>query len=336
MNRVNIKSDQQREPFKPQAVRLLDQVREVLRYHHYALKTEKAYVGWIKQFVLFSDKRHPREMGKKEIERFLTHLAINKNVAAATQNQAFNAILFLYKHVLDMPLGDKIDSVRTQKARKLPTVLSKNEVSALLGVMSGSNQLMAKLMYGCGLRLSETVRLRVQDVDFENNYIIVHDGKGGKDRVTVFPATLHEPMQRQLEKARILFDNDLAAGNANVFLPGALAKKYPNAPQSWLWQYVFPSRNLAKDPRSDAVRRHHAHETNIQKAVARARVKAGISKRASPHTLRHSFATHLLESGTNIRVLQKLLGHKDVATTEIYTHVLQENIGAVISPLDVL
>jgi len=333
---INIRKESDRQPFRPQSQRLMDQVREVLRYHHYALKTEKAYVGWIKQFILFNETRHPKDMGKEEVERFLSHLAINRNVAVATQNQAFNAILFLYKQVLGAPIDEQIDSIRARKPRKLPTVLSKNEVSALLDVMKGSNQLMAKLMYGCGLRLSETVRLRVQDVDFENNYINVHDGKGGNNRVTVFPKTLHGPMKRQLESTRATFDVDLDAGNANVYLPDALARKYPNAPRSWAWQYVFPARNLSTDPRSDAVRRHHAHETNIQKAVARARVKADITKRASPHTLRHSFATHLLEGGTNIRVLQKLLGHKDVSTTEIYTHVLQENLGAVTSPLDLL
>ena len=333
---MTIKKQSERQSFIPQSPRLMDQVREVLRYHHYALKTEKAYVGWIKQFILFNEKRHPKDMGKDEIERFLSHLAINRNVAVATQNQAFNAILFLYKKVLGVPLDDQIDSVRARKPRKLPTVLSKREVSALLEALKGSNQLMARLMYGCGLRLSEVVRLRVQDVDFENNYIIVRDGKGGKDRVTVFPKTLHGPMKRQLAEVRAIFDVDLAAENANVYLPDALARKYPNAPRSWVWQYVFPARNLSKDPRSDAVRRHHAHETNIQKAVSRARIKADITKRASPHTLRHSFATHLLEGGTNIRVLQKLLGHKDVSTTEIYTHVLQENLGAVTSPLDLL
>lgn len=324
----------ERLPFVPKSTRLLDQVREVLRFYHYAMATEKSYVSWIKQFILFNDKRHPKDMGKEDIERFLSHLAINRNVAASTQDQALNAIVFLYRHVLAAPIEDQIDSTRSKKPARLPTVLSQSEVSSLLMEMKGSNLLMAKLMYGCGLRLSETVRLRVQDIDFENNLLHVRYGKGGGDRSTLLPKALIVPLSRQLKKTKAVFEQDLLDGCATVYLPGALNKKYPKASQSWNWQYVFPADNLSKDPRAGVTRRHHAHTSNIQKAVARARKKANITKRTSPHTLRHSFATHLLESGTNIRVLQKLLGHKDVKTTEIYTHVLKDNLGAVTSPLD--
>jgi integron integrase len=321
-------------PFKPQAEKLLDQVVEVMRYHHYSIRSEESYVRWIKQFILFHEKRHPVDMGKAEIESFLSYLAIKKNVAVSTQSQALNAIVFLYKHVLDLPVAQDLSPVKSKKALRIPVVLSTKEVSLLLSCMSGVNFLMAKLMYGGGLRLMELVRLRVKDVDFHQQQLIVRDGKGGGDRVTLLPASIVDDLKAHLAKVKALYEEDLAAGTANVYLPGALAKKYPNAPKSWDWQYAFPSGKLSKDPRGGEIRRHHVNESNLQKAIRAAKNKAGISKPTTPHTLRHSFATHLLEAGTNIRVVQKLLGHKDVKTTEIYTHVLKQNLDKVISPLE--
>ena len=322
--------------FRPQSKRLLDQVVEVMRYHHYSIRSEESYVRWIKQFIIFNGKRHPSELGKADIERYLSHLAMNKNVAVSTQSQALNAIVFLYKKVLDLPIANDLSPVRSKKAVRLPVVLSQTEMAKLLSAMSGTNLLMARLMYGGGLRLMELVRLRVKDVDFNNGYIIVRDGKGGGDRSTLLASSLVEELRAHLKQIRTLFDEDLQMGHANVYLPNALAKKYPNAPKSWDWQYAFPSRKLSKDPRGGAIRRHHVNESNLQKAIRSAKNKSGISKPTTPHTLRHSFATHLLESGTNIRVVQKLLGHKDVKTTEIYTHVLQQNFDQLISPLEKL
>jgi len=322
--------------FRPQSKRLLDQVVEVMRYYHYSIRSEESYVRWIKQFILFNDKRHPSELGKADIERYLSHLAVNKNVAVSTQSQALNAIVFLYKKVLDLPIADDLSPVRSKKPVRLPVVLSQREMAKLLSAMSGTNLLMARLMYGGGLRLMELVRLRVKDIDFDNGYIIVRDGKGGGDRSTLLASSLVEELRAHLKQIRTLFDEDLKMGHANVYLPNALAKKYPNAPKSWDWQYAFPSRKLSKDPRGGAIRRHHVNESNLQKAIRSAKNKSGISKPTTPHTLRHSFATHLLESGTNIRVVQKLLGHKDVKTTEIYTHVLQQSFSQVISPLEKL
>jgi integron integrase len=273
-------------------------------------------------------------MGKPEIERFLSHLAINRNVAPSTQNQAMNAILFLYKHVLDMPLDDRIDVIRSKKRKRLPTVLSQSEVRLLLGCMNGTNELMAKLLYGAGLRLMECVRLRVKDVDFENHQVIVRDGKGEKDRATVLPRRVRKDLRFHLEGVRKLFDQDVSEGRADVYLPHALAKKFPGASKAWIWQWVFPARAVSKDPRTGKIRRHHTHETGLQKAVADAAKKAGIAKRVSPHTLRHSFATHMLEAGKDIRRVQELLGHADVRTTMIYTHVMSRNFETLGSPLD--
>jgi len=330
-NKVNEKST-----FRPSAPKLMDQVREVLRYHHYGKRTEEAYVRWIKGFIYFHNKQHPKDMGKAEIEAYLSHLAVNKNVAASTQNQAFNALLFLYKQVLDLPFADDIAPIRSKKPVRLPVVLSQQEVTRLLDCMSDESGLMARIMYGGGLRLMELLRLRVQDIDFDNGYLTIRAGKGDKDRTTLLPVSVREALQIHLQRVRSMFETDLQAGHANVWLPGALAQKYPNAPQSWEWQYVFPSKNLSIDPRSGQMRRHHVNESGLQKAIRGARTKADINKRVTSHTLRHSFATHLLESGTNIRVVQKLLGHADVKTTEIYTHVLQQNLAAVVSPLDTL
>jgi integron integrase len=273
-------------------------------------------------------------MGKPEIERFLSHLAINRNVAPSTQNQAMNAILFLYKHVLDMPLDDRIDAIRSRKRKKLPTVLSQSEVRLLFGCMSGTNELMVKLLYGAGLRLMECVRLRVKDVDFENHRIIVRDGKGGKDRATILPKSVRQDLRLHLQGVRKLFEQDLAEGHADVYLPHALAKKFPGASKAWAWQWVFPAKALSKDPRTGKLRRHHTHETGLQKAVANAAKNAGIDKRVSSYTLRHSFATHMLEAGKDIRRVQELLGHADVRTTMIYTQVMSRNFETLGSPLD--
>ncbi len=321
-------------PFRPHSKKLLDQVAEVMRYYHYSKRSEESYVRWIKKFILFNDKRHPSKMGKADIERFLSHLVVNRNVAVATQSQALNAIVFLYKKVLDLPIADDLAPVRSKKPVCLPVVLSTDEMFRLLSQMSGTNLLMARLMYGGGLRLMELVRLRIKDVDFANGYIVVRDGKGGGDRTTLLSESTLDDLKVHLAKVRQVYEKDFVDGHANVYLPNALARKYPNAPSSWDWQYTFPSGKLSKDPRSDAIRRHHVSESNLQKAIRAAKNKARISKPTSPHTLRHSFATHLLEAGTNIRVVQKLLGHRDVKTTEIYTHVLQQQLHNVVSPLD--
>jgi len=305
-----------------------------MRYYHYSKRSETSYVRWIKQFVLFNDKRHPSEMGKPEIERYLSHLAVNKHVAVSTQSQALNAIVFLYKKVLLLPVADDLSPVRSKKAVRLPVVLSMDEMTLLLASMNGTNQLMAKLMYGGGLRLMELVRMRVKDIDFAHGYLVVRDGKGGGDRTTLLGESIVGDLKAHLLGVKQLYEQDLLAGHANVYMPNALAIKYPNAPRSWDWQYAFPSGKLSKDPRGGAIRRHHVNESNLQKAIRAAKNKAGISKPTTPHTLRHSFATHLLEAGTNIRVVQKLLGHKDVKTTEIYTHVLQQQLHNVVSPLE--
>lgn len=330
-NKVNEKS-----VFRPSAPRLMDQVREVLRYHHYGKRTEEAYMRWIKGFICFHNKQHPKDMGKAEIEAYLSHLAVKQHVAASTQNQAFNGLLFLYKQVLDLPFADDIAPVRSQKPVRLPVVLSQNEIVRLLDCMSDESGLMARIMYGGGLRLMELLRLRVQDIDFDNGYLTIRAGKGDKDRTTLLPVSVRDKLRQHLLKVRKIFEIDLREDHANVWLPGSLAKKYPNAPKSWEWQYLFPSKSLSKDPQSGEIRRHHVNESGLQKAIRGARSKADINKRVTSHTLRHSFATHLLESGTNIRVLQKLMGHADVKTTEIYTHVLKQNLDAVISPLDTL
>jgi integron integrase len=320
--------------FRPQSKKLLDQVSEVMRYHHYSKRSEEAYVRWIKQFVLFNNKRHPSEMGKLEIEGFLSHLAVKRHVAVSTQSQALNAIVFLYKKVLDLPIADDLAPVRSKRPVRLPVVLSKNEMATLLSAMRGTNLLMARLMYGGGLRLMELVRLRVKDIDFANGYLVVRDGKGGSDRTTLLGASIVEELKEHLVKVKGFYQDDVKSGHANVYMPNALAKKYPSAPKSWDWQYAFPASKLSKDPRGGMVRRHHVSESNLQKAIRAAKNRAGIHKPTTPHTLRHSFATHLLEAGTNIRVVQKLLGHKDVKTTEIYTHVLQQNLDKVVSPLE--
>lgn len=320
--------------FRPTATRLMDQVRETLRFYHYAYNTEKSYVSWILKFIRFNGKRHPNDMGKQEIERFLSHLAVNRNVAAATQNQAFNAIIFLYQKVLGKDIKLNIRATNANKRKNLPTVLSKDEAKKLIQSMNGLAKLLAGLMYGSGLRSLEVIRLRVQDIDFENNQIFVRNPKGGKDRTTLFPSNLHKGIRKQIEKVKLLHAKDLDEGFGEVYLPAAISRKYKKASVSIGWQYLFPSKVKSKDPRSGKIRRHHLDKSSLQKAVARAKENTNIVKRISPHTLRHSFATHLLENGENIRILQVLLGHKDVKTTEIYTHVMQKDHDSVKSPLD--
>ncbi len=323
-----------KDKFVPKPGKLMDQVREVLRYHHYSIRTEKAYVRWILQFIHFHKKQHPKNLGKSEIEAFLSYLASERHVAAATQNQAMNAILFLYKRVLDISIDEQIEALRSKKQKRLPVVLSKSEVKRLMSELRNVNHLMAMLLYGSGLRLMECVRLRVKDIDFDNHLIVVRDGKGNKDRSTLLPDILLKELRQHLIGVQVLHQEDLANGFGEVYLPNALSVKLKGAAKSWKWQYVFPSGKLSRDPRSHLTRRHHIVESTLQKAVSTAVKKANIIKRASCHTLRHSFATHLLEDGVNIRVLQELLGHKDVRTTEIYTHVMDKGFSGIRSPLD--
>lgn len=315
----------------------LNQVREVIRTKHYSIRTEQSYVHWVKRFILFHDKRHPRELGEPDVGVFLTHLAVKRQVSPSTQNQALNALVFLYRYVLDRPLGDILDAVRAKRPARLPVVLSKPEVQALFQHLDGPYWLPACLLYGSGLRLMECLRLRVKDLDFEHRAITVRSGKGGKDRIVTLPDPCIEPLNRQLESVRNLHEKDLRDGFGAVWLPYALARKYPQAAKSWGWQYVFPAGRRSVDPRSGVTRRHHLDDSCLQRAIKLAIRKAGIVKPASCHTLRHCFATHLLERGMDIRTVQEQLGHKDIRTTQIYTHVLQRGGNAVVSPLaDVL
>ncbi|MDX1253385.1 MAG: integron integrase [Gammaproteobacteria bacterium] len=314
--------------------KLLEQVQAKLRVKHYSIRTERAYLDWVKRYILFHQKKHPAKMGAPEVEAFLSYLAVEGNVAASTQNQAKSALLFLYREVLeiDLPWLDNVTKARVPQ--RLPVVLTHAEVKVLLDRLEGTPWLMASLLYGAGLRLLECARLRVKDVEFERGELIVRDGKGQKDRVTMLPAMLTEPLRAHLVRVKRLHEEDLAAGHGDVYLPNALARKYPNAGKMWGWQYVFPANQLSIDPRSGVTRRHHADEKGLQRAVKRAVHAAGIVKPATPHTLRHSFATHLLQSGYDIRTVQELLGHKDVSTTMIYTHVLNKGGKGVRSPLD--
>jgi integron integrase len=314
---------------------LLEQMRDVLRARHYSIRTEDSYVDWARRFILFHHKRHPETMGASEINAFLTHLAVEKNVAASTQTQALSAILFLYREVLHQDLDEPLDIVRAKKPERLPVVLTKEEVHAVIRQMSGDHQLMTRLLYGGGLRLMECVRLRVKDLDFAQHQIVVREGKGMKDRVTTLPNQLIEPLQTHLAWVKQLHQTDLEKGYGAVYLPFALERKYPNANREWGWQYVFPSDRLSSDPRAPGViRRHHVDESSLQKAVRQAARQAGLIKPVGPHTFRHSFATHLLEAGYDIRTVQELLGHADVKTTMVYTHVLNRGGLAVRSPLD--
>ncbi len=315
--------------------KLLDQYREALRVKHYSPRTEDTYAFWVKSYILYHKKRHPREMGVPEIGQFLTYLASSQEVSASTQNQAFSAILFLYRYVLHIELDElALTQFRPQRAKTVPTVLSREEVKHLFANLIGTPKLVAQVMYGGGLRVMETMRLRVKDVDFDHRQIIVRDGKGEDDRFTILPDALIQPLKFQLNHVKALHQKDLADGYGSVYLPPALDRKYRNAHKEWIWQYLFPAPDLSKDRRTGITRRHHIHETVIQKAIKEAARRAKIDKHVTPHTLRHSFATHLLENGYDIRTIQELLGHKDVKTTMIYTHVLQRGGLAVKSPLD--
>lgn len=316
------------------APRLLDTMRERIRVKHYSIRTEETYLQWAKRFILFHQKRHPAEMGAPEVEAFLSHLAVQGNVAASTQNQALAAILFLYKEVLHIDLPWLEGVTRAKKPQRLPVVLTKDEVKQLLSNIEGVHHLMASLMYGTGMRLMECVRLRVKDMDFARREITVREGKGNKDRVTMLPTSLIVALQTHLERVKQRHGQDIEEGFGDVYLPHALARKYPNAPKEWSWQYVFPAKHRSVDPRSGDMRRHHVDEQGYQRAIKKAVREAGIAKPATSHTLRHSFATHLLEGGYDIRTVQELLGHSDVATTQIYTHVLNRGGLAVRSPLD--
>jgi integron integrase len=317
-----------------QDVPLLERVRNRIRLKHYSIRTEDAYVDWVRRFVLFHGKRHPAEMGAIEVEAFLTHLAVKGKVAASTQNQAKSALLFLYQEVLqvELPRLDRVTSAK--RPERVPVVLTREEVAAVIGSMSGTNALLARLLYGAGLRLMEGVRLRVKEVDFSRREILVRDGKGAKDRVTMLPAALVEPLKGQVELTRALHHRDLADGFGEVYLPFALERKYSRASRQLAWQYLFPADRISRDPRSDKRRRHHWDDKAVQRAMQEALRATGIHKVATPHTLRHSFATHLLESGYDIRTVQELLGHRDVSTTMIYTHVLNRGGRGVLSPLD--
>lgn len=314
--------------------RLLEQVRQQIRLRNYSIRTESVYSEWIKRYIRFHQYRHPLEMGAVEIEAFLTHLAVKRNVAAATQNQALAALLFLYKEVLKVELPWLEGVVRAKKPAHLPVVLTREEVTRVLAEMSGVPALVAHLLYGSGLRLMEALRLRVKDVEFSRGEILVRDGKGQKDRVTMLPRSVVVGLQQQLRVVSALHDEDLAEGFGRANLPFALARKYPNAAAEWGWQFVFPSGNRSQDPRGSGIYRHHLHEKTIQRAVREAVRRAQVIKPATPHTFRHSFATHLLEAGQDIRTVQELLGHADVKTTQIYTHVLNRGGLGVISPLD--
>jgi integron integrase len=314
--------------------RVLDRARAILRRKHYSLRTEKSYLLWIDRFLAFHTYRLPDRLGTPEIESFLTHLAVHERVAAATQNQALSAIQFLYRVVLGQPLETPLSAARARPTRRIPTVLSRDEVRLLLGYLSGEHHLMAQLLYGSGLRLMECLRLRVKDLDFDNHQVLVREPKGNHERFTILPTSLYAPLQDHLERVYRRFLTDLDQGSAAVILPFALARKYPKAPESWIWQFVFPSRRTSIDPRTGITARHHASPSGLQKAVTRAAHASHIGKRISCHTLRHSFATHLLESGYDIRTVQDLLGHKDLKTTMVYTHVLHRGGLAVRSPLD--
>jgi integron integrase len=320
----------------PPPVRLLDQLRQRLRYMHYSLRTEQAYVHWVRAFIRFHGLRHPRELGREAVEAYLSDLVNVGQVAPATHRQALSALLFLYRQVLGQELPWMADVSRPVPKRRLPVVLTQDEVARVLSLLEGEHRLLAQLLYGTGLRLAEALGLRVKDLEFSRLTLIVREGKGAKDRAVMLPASLRGPLQAQLSRAHTLWRADQLAGVAGVDLPHALERKYPRAGQSWAWFWVFPQADVSVDPRSGLIRRHHAYDQTFQRAFKRAVQRAGIARPATPHTLRHSFATHLLMSGYDIRTVQELLGHADLSTTMIYTHVLKVGGGGVRSPLDVL
>jgi integron integrase len=314
--------------------KILDQLRDVLRLKHYSYRTEQTYLDWAYRFIVFHNKRHPKDMGAPEVEAFLTYLAVQKKVAASTQNQALSALMFLYRHVLHRDLGDQIDAVRAKSSRYLPTVLTHTEAIAVIDQLKGVHQLVTKILYGSGLRLSEALRLRIKDIDFAQAQIVVRDGKGGNSRITMLPISIVDSLQDHLLRMQRQHQQDLAQGYGSVYLPYALERKYPHADRQWIWQYAFAAERRSKDPLSGMIRRHHLDESALQKAVKQAGFLAKIDKRVSCHTFRHSFATELLQNHYDIRTVQELLGHKDVKTTMIYTHVLNQGGRGVLSPLD--
>ena len=319
---------------KPKPKKLLDRIHDTLRVKQYSNKTEQAYLNWIKQYILFHDKKHPQDMGASEVETFLTYLAVDRKVAASTQNQALSALLFLYREVLQIPIKTGFQFVGAKRPKHLPVVLTKSEIQQIFVRLSGNIKLIVQLLYGSGLRVNEAVRLRVKDVDFEQRQIIVRDGKGAQDRVSMLPESILEQLKSHLVNVEDIYQQDLRNGNGRVYLPYALARKYPNAEREWIWQYVFPSKILSRSKADGIIRRHHISPATVQKAVRSAATAAKIHKHATPHSFRHSFATHLLEAGYDIRTVQELLGHKNVKTTMIYTHVLNRGPKVVRSPLD--
>jgi len=314
----------------------LDEVRDVMRLKHYSIHTEKSYCDWIKRYVRFHgmSSRNDLKDGEKKVEEFLTHLAVDKNVSPSTQNQAMNALVFLYKKVIREPFYKEINSVRASKKINIPVVMTREETAKVISLMEGIPQLVVKLIYGSGLRISEVIRLRIKDIDYDMKTINVRSGKGAKDRITTFPSSITQFIQGHLSKVKAIHEDDLALGHGKVYLPNALARKYKSAMREWGWQYVFPANNLSTDPRSGVIRRHHVDPSVINKAIKSAVRKVGLTKRISSHTFRHSFATHLLQRGTDIRTIQALLGHSDISTTMIYTHVLQQGGQGFLSPLD--
>jgi integron integrase len=316
--------------------KLLDEVRDVIRLYHYSIHTERTYCGWIKRYIQYHNMTSREELinGEAKIEAFLTHLAVDKAVSPSTQNQAMNALVFLYKHVLKKSLDGNINAVRARKKVNIPVVMAREEVARVITLMEGTPQLVVNLLYGSGLRITEALRLRVQDIDYELKHITVRSGKGAKDRITTFPVSVIPLLQNHLSRVRVIHEQDLAQGYGEVYMPYDLARKYPNAAKEWNWQYVFPARNQATDPRSGKMRRHHVDPSVVNKAIKIAARKAGLTKRVSAYTFRHSFAIHLLQRGTDIRTIQSLLGHKDISTTMIYTHVLRQGGQGVLSPLD--
>ena len=316
--------------------KLLDEVRDVMRLHHYSIHTERTYCGWIKRYIQYHSLTSREKLinGEAKIEAFLTHLVVDKALSPSTQNQARNALVFLHKHVLKRPLDGNINAVRARKKVNIPVVMTREEVARVITLMEGTPQLVVKLLYGSGLRITEALRLRVQDIDYELKHITVRSGKGAKDRITTFPVSVIPLLQNHLSRVRVIHKQDLTQGYGEVYMPYALARKYPNAATEWNWQYMFPARNPATDPRSGKIRRHHVDPSVINKAIKIAARKAELTKRVSAHTFRHSFATHLLQRGTDIRTIQALLGHKDVSTTMIYTHILRQGGHGVPSPLD--